>query len=101
MGDGSLVSRTDGHGKSFRARQAALNAVTSQKGFAFEFERQRDVQQVEPAAAEPFGVLFRKSPGNIKRAVHVDGTLEESSAGDEVAEHGKGGIAFAIDCRPC
>ena len=39
------------------ASQSALNAIGRQEDFTFEFQRQGDVQQIEPATAEPLGVF--------------------------------------------
>src|SRR5713226_7762668 len=56
-----LSIRTDHDIQTFRACQRALNAVGGEKGFTFEFERQRHVQQIESATAEPFGVPLRQA----------------------------------------
>ncbi len=56
-----LFIRTDHDIQTFRACQSALNAVGGEKGFTFEFERQRHVQQIESATAEPFGVPLRQA----------------------------------------
>ncbi len=51
------ILRAHGHLKTFGAGQGALSAVSSQKDFTLQFERQRHVQQVESAAAKSFGVF--------------------------------------------
>ena len=63
--------RTDGYVQTFRAGESALNAIGRQKGFTFEFQRQRHVQQVESTTAQTFGVLFGERSGTYQGFVTI------------------------------
>ena len=62
-----LFIRTDHDIQTFRACQRALNAVGGEKDFTFEAERQRHVQQIESATAQPFGVPLRQASRRFNR----------------------------------
>ena len=92
-----LFVLADGDVQPFRAGQSALDSVGGQEGFTFEFERQRHVQQVETAAAEPFGVFFRKASRQLNGRVHVVRDFNEGASGKESVQQRKGGVAFTFD----
>lgn len=52
----SSVLRADRNTQTFASGQRALDPVGGQESFTLQFERERDVKQVEAPAAKPLGV---------------------------------------------
>lgn len=95
-----LFLHAEGNVQAFRTGQSPLNAVGGQERVTFEFERQRDVQQVEAPAAEALGVLFREFSRSLDRGVHVHGDFDQGTAGNEFMKQCQRGIALPLDSRP-
>ena len=51
------IVRADCNVEAFGAGQRTLNSISRQEDFTFKFERQRNVEQIEAATAESFGVF--------------------------------------------